>query len=85
MPRLDPDARRRLRVYVREHHPDVGGDPAAFAEGYLRLEAELAGAAHGFAGNGPEVTFYREPRGLAVLVALIRHLIAARNQPPRVR
>jgi hypothetical protein len=37
--------RRRLeRAYVRRHHPDVGGDPAAFAAGLTALRAELGHA-----------------------------------------
>jgi hypothetical protein len=34
----DPEERRRaIRRFVREHHPDRGGDPEAFAEGLRRL------------------------------------------------
>jgi len=33
------EQRRALRQFVREHHPDRGGDPAIFAEGLRRLQA----------------------------------------------
>ncbi|MFR9729306.1 hypothetical protein ACL03H_08760 [Saccharopolyspora sp. MS10] len=33
------DARARLRAFVRAHHPDVGGDPEAFAAGLAELRA----------------------------------------------
>jgi hypothetical protein len=35
------EQRRIMRAYVRRHHPDVGGDPAAFAAGLTVLRAEL--------------------------------------------
>ena len=47
------DANRRaeirkaeIRRFVREHHPDRGGDPAAFAEG-LRALRDRHGHGHG--------------------------------------
>ena len=42
----DPDAERRraIRRFVRDHHPDRGGDPDAFAEGLRRLRAGPEGA-----------------------------------------
>jgi hypothetical protein len=85
MTHLDADARRRLRAYVRAHHPDVGGDPQAFAEGLLRLRADLAGPARISRSTDPDVVFYRQPRGLRAVLALIRQLLAARKQAPRVR
>jgi len=34
----DPDAERAaFRAFVRDHHPDRGGDPAAFAAGLARF------------------------------------------------
>jgi hypothetical protein len=35
------ERRRLVRAYVRRHHPDIGGDPAAFAAGLTALRAEL--------------------------------------------
>ncbi len=42
----DPDGRARRaaeRAFVRAHHPDVGGDPAAFAAGLAALRAGRPG------------------------------------------
>ena len=37
----DTDAGRRAqrRAFIRAHHPDTGGDPAAFITGLARLDA----------------------------------------------
>ena len=35
------EQRRIVRAYVRCYHPDVGGDPAAFAAGLTALRAQL--------------------------------------------
>jgi hypothetical protein len=35
---IDSEQRRRaIRQFVRDHHPDRGGDPETFAEGLRRL------------------------------------------------
>lgn len=34
-----PHERAAYRRYIKENHPDVGGDPAAFAVGLARLQA----------------------------------------------
>lgn len=36
------DVRAELRAFVRTHHPDVGGDPAAFREGLAAFRARQA-------------------------------------------
>jgi curved DNA-binding protein CbpA len=37
---MSEDERRRARkAFVREHHPDRGGDPNAFTEGLARFDA----------------------------------------------
>ena len=37
---MSEDERRRARrAFVREHHPDRGGDPDAFTEGLARLDS----------------------------------------------
>ncbi|QNK81783.1 hypothetical protein [Nakamurella sp. PAMC28650] len=33
---MDARARRERRIWIREHHPDRGGDPVTFAEGLAR-------------------------------------------------
>ena len=39
--------RAELRAFVRTHHPDVGGDPAAFSEGLAAFRARLRQAPGG--------------------------------------
>jgi len=39
--------RAELRAFVRTHHPDVGGDPAAFREGLAAFRARLRQAPGG--------------------------------------
>lgn len=46
-----PEPRAALRAFVRTHHPDVGGDPAAFREGLAAHRAALR--IRGVAGAGP--------------------------------
>ena len=38
--------RRAYRQWVRDHHPDRGGDPEEFAAGLLRWHARLAATGH---------------------------------------
>ncbi|MEV5753625.1 hypothetical protein AB0L00_37880 [Actinoallomurus sp. NPDC052308] len=52
--------RHDFSVWVRAHHPDVGGDPEQFAAGIERWRARS-----GEAGN---VTVFRSRRGLRLLV-----------------
>ena len=35
---VEDDRRRARRAFVREHHPDRGGDPTKFTEGLARFE-----------------------------------------------
>lgn len=37
----DRERRAEFRAWVRAHHPDVGGDPAAFAAGLRRRRQAL--------------------------------------------
>jgi hypothetical protein len=69
--------RAAFRRYARAHHPDRGGDPAAFRRGLeayraLRRSADVP---------TQNVAFYRRPRGLALPLAWWRR----RRRPPRVR
>ncbi|MFI0351905.1 hypothetical protein [Actinomadura sp. 9N407] len=36
--------RAEFRAWVRAHHPDVGGDPAEFADGLRRIRGSLSPA-----------------------------------------
>ena len=73
-------SRRRVRrEFIRAHHPDRGGDPAAFAAG-------LAGLDQFAAGWRPArvVVVADTPLLVSVLTALM-HRVGWRRPPPRVR
>ncbi len=38
-PGMSPEERAAYRAFVREHHPDRGGDPDTFVEGLARFRA----------------------------------------------
>ena len=38
-----PAGKRAFRAWVRAHHPDLGGDPEAFAEGLRQWRARMTG------------------------------------------
>ncbi|MEU7818778.1 hypothetical protein AB0B41_41195, partial [Pseudonocardia sp. NPDC049154] len=46
------EERAAYRAFVRDHHPDRGGDPEAFVEGLARLRAGRAAPAPG-SGDAP--------------------------------
>jgi len=83
----DPAERAAFRAFVREHHPDRGGDPAAFAAGLARFGrgAGPGGRPDGVAPRDePPVEVVRVlPLPVRVGVALIRTWHRRRN--PRVR
>ncbi|SDD08853.1 hypothetical protein SAMN05660690_3340 [Geodermatophilus telluris] len=75
----DARARRRAeRDWIRTHHPDVGGDPAAFAAGLAALRAGRAPATGALPRPRVTVVRSRGPR------ACLRRLLAPRR-PPRTR
>jgi hypothetical protein len=41
-PGMGPEERAAYRAFVREHHPDRGGDPDAFVAGLARFRAGSA-------------------------------------------
>jgi hypothetical protein len=55
----DRERRRAIREYVRRHHPDVGGDPAAFAAGLAALRSGPAGPRDPGPPAAPRVTVVR--------------------------
>ena len=50
------DERAAFRAFVREHHPDRGGDPEAFAAGLTRFRApgRAGQGTSGCGGTGPQ-------------------------------
>lgn len=79
----DPDRAEFLR-FVRENHPDVGGDPEVFTAGVAGYLAARRGAAR----PGDPVDRYDSPvvgvphRGLLTRLA---DALRRRRRPPRVR
>lgn len=83
-------ARSELRRFVRDAHPDRGGDPEAFAAG-LALHRYRVALAEGRAvpsqrGPAPEVFFYSKQTSVGrLLAALLTTLRPSRRPAPRVR
>ena len=69
--------RKAVRAFVRQHHPDVGGDPAAFAAGLAALRSGRT--------VDTDVVFHRRPRGPLRLIHPLTAAIARHRRPPRVR
>ena len=84
-----PEERAAYRRWVRDHHPDVGGDPEEFAAGLARLRGDAFRA--GSAGSDRLPDRYDAPvefvpghqRLRAAAQRLWRRL--HRPDPPRVR
>jgi hypothetical protein len=71
--------RRARREFIRAHHPDRGGDPAAFAAG-------LAGLDHLTADWPPaRVVVVADTPLLVSLLTALMHRAGWRRPPPRVR
>jgi hypothetical protein len=62
--------KQAFRFWVREHHPDMGGDPAVFIEGLERWRAGRGSRPPGT----PAVKVYRRRRGVPAWVThWLRH------------
>ena len=70
--RLSPEQRIAFRAFVRDHHPDRGGDPDAFTAGMDRFRVGAAADAVG-TDAGPSASPH-DPMSFPVrlVVALIR-------------
>jgi hypothetical protein len=79
------DAARRAewRQFVRDHHPDRGGNPEVFAAG---LNAYRAGRRPGVAAAEAEqfLTTHHSPHGLGHLTRWVRRRWAGWTGPSRV-
>ena len=76
----DEQSRRRARrEFIRAHHPDRGGDPAAFAAGLADLDQLLAG------GQAARIVVVADTPSLVSLLTVLMHRIGWRRPPPRVR
>jgi hypothetical protein len=80
----DPQERSAFRAFVREHHPDRGGDPEAFVAGLARFAAPAQPPApepddeHRY--DAPVEVVAPLPFPVRVGVALIRTWHRRRNQ-----
>lgn len=78
MPGPDDRSRRAAeRAFVRAHHPDVGGDPAAFAAGLAALRADRT------PGPAPAVTVVATRRLRKAPARLLRRWRRARRTAQR--
>ncbi|MBB6174893.1 hypothetical protein HNR23_004953 [Nocardiopsis mwathae] len=80
------DRRRAYRSWIRENHPDRGGDPVAFAEDLARWrralgEPDTRTSEHGRESGGVRV--FRAPRGPAGWVLRMLRRRAARHARAR--
>ncbi|GAA4703471.1 hypothetical protein GCM10023215_48760 [Pseudonocardia yuanmonensis] len=56
------EERAAYRAFVRDHHPDRGGDPEAFVEGLARLRAARdGGPADAVRSTGPPGSAHPDP------------------------
>lgn len=80
----DAARRREWREFVRQHHPDRGGDPEVFAAGvraYREGRHPLAAARD----VQQYLTTHRSPRGLGHLTRWARRRWDGWTRPPRVQ
>ena len=76
----DSQFRRRVRrEFIRAHHPDRGGDSAAFAAGLAELDQFAAGR------PPARVVVAADTPLLVSLLTALMHRIGWRRPPPRVR
>lgn len=73
-------SRRRVRrEFIRAHHPDRGGDPAAFAAGLADLDQFAAGA------PAARVVMAADTPLLVRLLTALMHWAGWHRPPPRVK
>lgn len=77
----EAEQRRRIREFVRENHPDRGGDPHRFAEGLAALRAGRGLPA----SPADRVTVHHRRRGPGVFVDWAQRRWTAHRRPPRVQ
>lgn len=74
------DARNARRAFIREHHPDRGGDTQFFIAGLERLSRHL-----GPEDSGIRVFIRRPPSWRGRIVAIGRRVVRRPEGPVRVR
>jgi hypothetical protein len=78
----DEAARAAYRAFVREHHPDVGGDPDEFIAGLEKLRRRAEPPREDSPRFDAPVTFVVNPKGV---VGRVRRWRDRRRRPPRVQ
>ncbi len=78
-------AQQRRRDFIRDHHPDRGGDPDAFIAGLHSLTADLTDPADLDLGPLPPVIVVKRRRWPNRLATAAAHRLRPGTQPPRVR
>ncbi len=82
-----------FRRWARANHPDVGGDPAVFAEGlaaaregrWAQFQAGQTHSAEPESEGRGTIYVRRTARGVARVIVAAQRWNARRRQPPRVR
>lgn len=73
-----PESRRR--AFIRDHHPDRGGDPDAFIAGLRSLGQERSRGSE----PPPRITFVRRRPWLARKATAVVRRLRHEPRPPRV-
>lgn len=68
------------RAFIRDHHPDRGGDPEQFRVGLERFDAAAPTP-----NGGVRVTMAHSRRGVRGLARRAAQRWSSRGAPPRVR
>jgi hypothetical protein len=76
------EERAAFRAFVRENHPDAGGDPEVFMAGLREFRERGVEDADRY--DAP-VTFVVSRRGVAGAVEKAKQWRSRRRRPPRVR
>ena len=74
--------RQEWRRFVRDHHPDRGGDPAVFAAG---VRAYREGRRPATATAEQYLTTHRSPKGFGHVTRWARRRWDGWTRPPRVQ
>ncbi|MGD0700295.1 MAG: hypothetical protein ABSA02_10470 [Trebonia sp.] len=74
------EAGRRRRQFIREHHPDRGGDAESFIAGLRAIDAEQASE-----GPPPRVVVVPHQSWPSKLAAAAVRRLRHGSKPPRVR
>lgn len=88
--RHELDRRRRRRQFIRTHHPDAGGDPAAFVAGlaYFDQPASISDSTSSSSTTdrpAPRVFVVKHRPWPVVIVTGLGERIRRSRRPPRVR